>query len=137
MLTSPTTHAFVPSTLYGVSSEAEKNPPFDFNTLIKKKTLVLGGFSLGIVLSLILFTVAFYEDPVTKNLISEKGLTLDAGHQFLSYFFIILTGLTMMSFITSFFYYFFFNNLEDKFRKIFKIIMYTSIPLFIIFFIWL
>lgn len=107
----------------------------DFNTLIKKKTLVLGGFSLGIVLSLILFTVAFYEDPVTKNLISEKGLTLDAGHQFLSYFFIILTGLTMMSFITSFFYYFFFNNLEDKFRKIFKIIMYTSIPLFIIFFI--
>ena len=107
----------------------------DFDTLIKKKTLVLGGFSLGIVLSLILFTVAFYEDPVTKNLISEKGLTLDAGHQFLSYFFIILTGLTMMSFITSFFYYFFFNNLEDKFRKIFKIIMYTSIPLFIIFFI--
>ena len=107
----------------------------DFNTLIKKNALVLVGFSLGIVLSLILFTVAFYEDPVTKDLINEKGLTLDAGHQFLSYFFIILTGLTMMVFITAFFYYFFFNNLDNKYRKIFKITMFSSIPLFIIFFI--
>ena len=107
----------------------------NIGVLIRKNTLVLGGFSLGIILSLILFTVAFYQDPVTLNLINENNLTLDAGHQFLSYFFIILMGLALVSFVTSFFYYFFLNNFEDKYRKIFKYVMYGSIPLFIIFFI--
>ena len=106
----------------------------EFNTLIRKNTLVLGAFSLGITLSLVLFTVAFYQDSTTLNLISEEGLALDAGHQFLSYFFIILFGIAMMAFVTSFFYYFFLNNLEEKIRKIFKITMYVSIPLALIFF---
>lgn len=107
-----------------------------FDVLIKKNTLVLGVFSLGIVLSLVLFTVAFYVDPVTLSYVSSKeGLVIDAGHQFLSYFFIILFAVSMMAFITAFFYYFFLNNFEDKFRKWFKIIMYSSIPLMFVFFI--
>ena len=93
----------------------------DIKVLLKKNTLVLQGFSLGIVLSLILFTVAFYQDPTTINYINENNLVLDAGHQFLSYFFLILFGVCAMSFLTAFFYYFFLNNFDEKYRKIFKI----------------
>ena len=73
----------------------------DIKVLLKKNTLVLQGFSLGIVLSLILFTVAFYQDSTTINYINENNLVLDAGHQFLSYFFLILFGVCAMSFFCS------------------------------------
>ena len=107
----------------------------DIKVLLKKNTLVLQGFSLGIVLSLILFTVAFYQDSTTINYINENNLVLDAGHQFLSYFFLILFGVCAMSFLTAFFYYFFLNNFDEKYRKIFKIIMYSAFPLAIAFFL--
>ena len=107
----------------------------DIKVLLKKNTLVLQGFSLGIVLSLILFTVAFYQDSTTINYINENNLVLDAGHQFLSYFFLILFGVCAMSFLTAFFYYFFLNNFDEKYRNIFKIIMYSAFPLAIAFFL--
>lgn len=109
----------------------------ELNVKFLKDTLVLGGFSLGLTLSLILFTVAFYQDPTTIAYINEKGLTLDAGHQFLSYFFLILMALAMMTFLTSFFYYFFLDNLDSKIRKIFKIVMYSSIPVSLAFFFFM
>ena len=84
----------------------------DLKQLFLKNTLVLQGFSLGIAVSLVLFTLAFYIDPVTLDLISTNGLVLDAQHQFLSYFFVILFALFGMSFLTAFFYYFYLDNLD-------------------------
>ena len=104
----------------------------DLKQLFFKNTLVLQGFSIGIAISLVLFTLAFYLDPVTLDLISTNGLSLDAQHQFLSYFFVIFFALFGMSFLTAFFYYFYLDNLDLKIRKIFKYIMIFSVPLLLI-----
>lgn len=105
------------------------------NQLIKKKTLVLVGFWGLITLGLILFTVAFYLDPSTVGYLKEENIIVNVGHQFMSYFFLILMAAFAFTFLTSFFYYFWFTNFDEKFRKYMKWIMYGSIPLVVISFI--
>lgn len=105
------------------------------NQLIKKKTLVLAGFWGLITLGLILFTVAFYLDPSTVGYLKEENIIVNVGHQFMSYFFLILMAAFAFTFLTSFFYYFWFTNFDEKFRKYMKWIMYGSIPLVVISFI--
>lgn len=105
------------------------------NLLIKKKTLVLAGFWGLITLGLILFTVAFYQDPTTLSYLESKNIVINPGHQFLSYFFLILMCGFGFTFLTSFFYYFWFTNFESKFRKYMKWIMFGSIPLMVVSFI--
>ncbi len=105
------------------------------NELLKKKTLVLGGFWGIIALSLILFTVSFYQDPTTIDYLASKNIVIDAGHQFLSYFFLILFGFFGFTFLTSFFYYFYYKNFDEKFSKWMKWIMFGSIPLLVVSFI--
>ena len=46
------------------------------NELLKKKTLVLGGFWGIIALSLILFTVSFYQDPTTIGYLASKNIEI-------------------------------------------------------------
>lgn len=105
------------------------------NQLIKKKTLVLAGFWGLITLGLVLFTVAFYQDPSTLGYLENKNITINPGHQFLSYFFLLLMCGFAFTFLTSFFYYFWFTNFEEKFRKYMKWIMFGSIPLVVVSFI--
>ena len=96
--------------------------------LLKKDILILGGASFGIILSLVLFTVAFYKNPVNLDYFTKNSLIIDAGHQFLSYFFVILFGASMMVFLTSALFFFFFDNFDSKFRKITKILMWSMVP---------
>lgn len=103
--------------------------------LIKKKTLVLAGFFGIIMVGLIFFTVAFYLDPTTIAYLNEKNIIVNGGRQFLSYFFLILLCAAAFTFLTSFFYYFYFTDLDEKFRKWMKWIIFGSIPLVVVFFI--
>ena len=122
---------------YGVivSRVIKNKVRININELTKKYLPILGGCFGLLTIGLILFTSAFYLDPSTLDLIKNNNLTLDAGHQFLSYFFIILVGVFGFTFLTSFFGYFYLTNLDDKIKKILKITMYSSIPLFIVSFI--
>lgn len=105
------------------------------NILITKCLVYLGICFFGILIGLVLFTVAFYLDPATISLVENNNLTVDAGHQFLSYFFIILFSVFCFTFLTSFLYYFYLPELDSSLRKVFKIIMYSSIPLMVVTFI--
>ena len=102
---------------------------------LKKHLPILGSLVLTFTLSLVFFTIAFYTNETTLAYISNKSLVLDAGHQFLSYFFVILLGLGIGTFVTSFLSYFYLDNFEIKFRNILKKVMFISIPLSIIFLI--
>lgn len=108
---------------------------FQEKTLISKSLYYLGICFFAIIISLVLFTIAFYYDPSTIDLIKENNLIVDAGHQFLAYFFIILFGVFCFTFLTSFLYFFYLPELSESIRKKAKIIMYSSIPLIIITFI--
>ena len=103
--------------------------------LFKKNMPVLGGFSVILAISLVLFTVSFYSNETTIWYLENKGIELNGGRLFLAYFFVILLGLAIPTFIISFCYYYYLDNFEPKIRKLFKISMYSSIPAIFLFFI--
>lgn len=120
---------------YFIYNPIKEKERLDKNVLFKKNMPVLLGFSIILAISFVLFTVAFYQDPTTIWHLGKKEILVSPFHMFLSYFFIILLAFSIGAFVINFFFYFYLDNLESKIRKIFKIIMYVSVPCIIIFFI--
>lgn len=112
----------------------------------KKKTLVLqdnlkkyGLFgilgSITFLVGFILLNVAFYIDEATIAHLNELQISVKPLHQFLTYFFGIVFVLSLFAFIYNFFLYYYLNEVDMKYRKIFKYIFVISIPLVIVSFI--
>lgn len=123
---------------YGVylNNMIKNKERLDQNIIFTKKMPVLGGFSIGLALSIELFTVAFYIDPYTNHYLTLKGLDINPFHQFLAYFFGILLALSIAVFLTAtFFKLFFEDKFDEKFKKIIKIVKYASIPAMVVFFL--
>ncbi len=100
-----------------------------------RKNVVLA--SIGIALTVagfILLDYAFFIEDATQEIIAGLESGLQSGHLFLSYFFGILTILSIDLFIYSFYFYYYIDKekLSAKVLKIRKIIFYCSIPLMII-----
>ena len=124
------------ATYLAINKAYKNKKDLDEKTLIFKKSLSFAGFFSPILISLILFTIVFYTSESTKNYLDANSITVNAGHQFLSYFFLILFVLFVLAFLLSFIYIFYFKEvLSDKTKKILKYVMYGSIPLMVISFI--
>ena len=108
----------------------------DEKTLLFKKSLSFAGFFAPILLSLLVFTIVFYNTESTITYLESSSITLDGGRMFLAYFFLILFCVFVFTFLTSFIYTYYFKEVtSDKTKKILKYIMYGSIPLAVISFI--